>query len=144
MISTVCAAGPRHPRAVNREETHSLNGGIFIPMTSFQIGVHQVYEVFGQLRGDLLLGSVGEVKTDMSLQHFAHQRVDAAAHRRQQHQLAAAIFVGRQRALHRVQLPAHFSQPLQQFELFALLMGHSWPPAVDSTYPRYGINPEGV
>src|SRR5271166_1550161 len=47
-------------------------------LTLLQIGAHQVDQVFGQLGGDLLFGSVGEMEPDMILEHFSHKAVDAA------------------------------------------------------------------
>ena len=58
--------------------------------------------------------------------------------------VAAAILVGGQRALYRIELTAHFSQSLQQLYLFAILIGHGAPPWLDYTHRGYSINPEGV
>ena len=110
---------------------------------SFQIGAHQVDQVFGQFWGNLLLGAVHQVKPDMRLQHLAHQAINPAPHRRQQHQLAAAIFIGRQSTLDCIQLSAHLAYALQQLQFLALVLGHRISP-LDNTNPGYGINPVGV
>ncbi len=64
---------------------------------SLQICAHQVDQVLGQLRSNLLLGPVHKVEPDVILQNLPHQPVHPAAHRGQQHQLIAAIFVHSQR-----------------------------------------------
>ena len=47
-----------------------------------------------KLGGNLLLGAIGQVETNMRFEHLAHQGVDAAADRSQQHELVAAVAVG--------------------------------------------------
>src|SRR5450631_3445719 len=104
-------------------------------MTSFQICVHEVDEIFCQFGRDLLLGPVSKVETDMSFEDFAHQRVHSATYSGKQHELSATVFIGSQRTLHCVELAAHFSQSLQQLKLFPVLMGHGPPPVLDNTHP---------
>jgi hypothetical protein len=106
--------------------------------------VDQVDEVFGQLWRNLFLRSIGKVKTDMCFQNLAHKRVDAAADGCQQHELAATILIGCERALNGVELAANFSYPLQQFQFFPVLVGHGRLAFLDNTHLGYGINPVGV
>lgn len=113
-------------------------------MGSLQICVHQVDEVLGKLGGNLFLGTVSEVKTDMGFEDLAHEGVDAAADSGKQHELAAAIFIGGERTLDGVELTADFSESLQQLQLLAFLMGHGLPPCFDYTNRGYSINPAGV
>jgi hypothetical protein len=108
-------------------------------MQLLEIRAHQVDQVFGQLRSNLFLGSIHKMETNVGLQHLGHQAVDAAPHRRQQHQLAAAILICHQRALDCVQLTAQLLQSLLQFNLLPLLVRQCAPPWLDNTHPRYGI-----
>jgi hypothetical protein len=109
----------------------------------FQIGANEVDEVFGEFRGDLLLDAVDEVKSDVGFENLGHEAVDAAADGREQHELASAIIVGRQRALDGVQLATQFAYALRELDGFAFVMGHEVIP-LDNTYPGYGIYGVGV
>ena len=82
-------------------------------MDLLQIGAHQVDEVLAKLGRDLLFGPVLEVETDVVFEDLAHQSVDTAAHRGEQHELPAAVFIGRKGTLNGVELAAQFAQPLQ-------------------------------
>ena len=52
--------------------------------------------------------------------------------------------VGGQGTLHRIQLPAQFPQPLQQLQLFPLIMRHRPSPSLDYTHLGYSMYPVGV
>jgi len=117
----------------------------------FEVGAHKVDQVLGQLWGNLLLGSVDQMEADVRLQHFGHQAVDASTNRGQQHQLISAILIARERALHGIELAAHFSHTLQQLGFFAILMRLGFFPilmlhesSLDNTHRGYGINQMGV
>jgi hypothetical protein len=105
---------------------------------SFQVGVHQVNQVFGKFGGDTLLGPVGKMEPDMIFQHFAHQAVDAAAHGSQQHKLVATVLIGQQCPLHGVQLAAQLAHPLHHFDFFSFVFRHGTPPEAN-TLPPYGF-----
>ena len=94
---------------------------------SLEVSPNQVDEIFGQFGRDLLPGAVGEVKTDMRLEDFAHERIDAATHRGEEHQLVSAIGVGGEGALNGVELAAQLANPLHHFDGFALVVGHGTP-----------------
>jgi len=105
--------------------------------------MNQVNQILSELGCNLLFGAVDQMKTDVSLEDFAHKAVHTAAHRGEQHQLAAAVLAGSQGTLDGIELPSHFSKALKEFELFAIDVGHSRY-LLDNTYPGYSINPVGV
>ena len=80
----------------------------------------------------------------MGLEDFAHEGVDAAADGSEQHELAAAIFVGGERSLDGIELAADFAEPLQQLEFLAILMGPGFDSSLAYTHGGYSINPVGV
>lgn len=104
----------------------------------FQVSADEIDKVLGEFGGDLLLGAVDEVKTDVVFEHLGHEAVDAAANRGQQHQLVAAVGVALQRALDGVQLPAHLADSLEELHLFTFVVGHRHL-LLDNTHPGYGI-----
>ncbi len=110
---------------------------------SFQIGTHQVDQVLGQLRRNLLLGAGHEMEADVGLQHLAHQSVHPASDRRQQHQLPAAVVIRRHQPFNGIQLAPQSAHSLQQFHLFPLVNAHELP-LFDNTHPRYSIYRVGV
>jgi hypothetical protein len=106
--------------------------------------MHQVDQIFGQLRRNLLFNAVREVEADVCFEHLRHKAVDATTHRGKLHQLTAAVLIGCQRALDRVELAAELFQPLHELEFFAFLMGHGAAPLIADTHPGYSINQRGV
>lgn len=94
------------------------------PIFSLEIGVDEIDEVFGELGGDLFFGAVHEVKADVGFEDFAHEGVDAAADGGEEHELPAAFFVGCEGALDGVELSADLAEALEEFEFFAVGLGH--------------------
>ncbi len=109
-----------------------------------QVRPYQVDQVFGQFGSNLLLGPIHQVKADVRLQNLGHQAVHPTAHRRQQHQLIAAVHIARKRALHRVQLAAYLLHALQQLYLLPLALRHDAAPWWKYTHLGYSINQAGV
>jgi len=116
----------------------------FLRMVSFQVCAHQIDQVLGKLRGNLLFRAVDKMEADMCLKHLGHQRIHASAHGCQQHQLPAAIFIGVDEPLDRIQLPAQAADPLQQFQLLSFVQRHGVSSWLDNTHPRYSMNGVGV
>jgi hypothetical protein len=104
----------------------------------------KVNQILGQLGSDLLLGSVGQMKADMSFEHLTHEAVDAAADGSQQHELAATILIGSERALDGIELAAYFAKALEELEFLAIHGRHFGVLPLDNTNPGYSIYPVGV
>ena len=102
---------------------------------SLQIRMQQVDQVFGQLRRNLLFGAGHQMETDVILQHFAHQSIDSAPNRRQQHELSAAIFIEPKGFLYRIQLAAQFANTLQQLHSLPVMVRHLLPPMLTIPTP---------
>jgi hypothetical protein len=109
-------------------------------LASLQICVHEIDQILSELGRNLFLRAISQVEANVRLKHFAHQAVDPAAHRRQQHQLVTAIVAGGKRALDRFELAAYFFYALQKLYLFPFLVGHFAIPPLDNTIPGYRIN----
>jgi hypothetical protein len=90
----------------------------------FEVRAHQIDEIFGQLGSNPLLRSVGQVKPYMRLHDFAHKAIDAAPHSGEQHQLTTAVFVCRDQALDRIELPTQSAHTLHQLQLVSLMQCH--------------------
>jgi hypothetical protein len=110
----------------------------------FEVGADEVDQIFRQLRSDLFLGAVGEMKADVRFKHLAHEAVDASTNGGKEHQLAAAVFIGGERTLDGVELAAQFAQALKQLHFFPFVVRHGAFLRLDNTHPGYGINPMGV
>jgi len=95
---------------------------------SFQVSAHQIDQIFGQFRGDFFLGAVGEVKTNMGFQILAHEAVYASANGSEEHQLVAAIVLGKEGALDGIELAAEFADALQELQFFPFVVGHGRSP----------------
>ena len=82
----------------------------------------------------------------MGFKDLAHEAVYATADGGEEHELAAAVFVGGEGALNSIELTAEFAEALEEFEFFAFVMGHGVGPpfALDDTYLGYGIYLVGV
>src|SRR3984885_7541621 len=106
-------------RQIRKAEAASMRP---FAMKLLEIGANEVDQVFGQFGSNLLLGSVGQMESNVRLEHLGHQAVHASAHRGQQHQLVPAIVVGRQSSLYGIQLTTKFAHALQQLDGFPLLM----------------------
>jgi hypothetical protein len=106
--------------------------------------MNQVNQILGEFGSNLLLGAVGQMKANVSLEYLTHEAVDTAADGSQQHELAAAIFVGVQRALDGIELAADFAKALEEFEFFAIHVRHFSDLLLDNTHPGYSIYPVGV
>jgi len=115
-----------------------------VKMALLQIRPDQVNQILGQLGSDLLFSSVDEMESDVRLQHFGHEAINAAADSGKEHQLPAAIFVGVDKALDGIQLTAQATDALQLLQLLTFVDGHKLSPRLDNTHPGYSINPEGV
>src|ERR1700691_2718969 len=109
-------------------------------MSSLEIRMHQVDEIFSQLRRNLLFGAVCKMEADVCFKHLGHEAVDAATHRGKLHQLTAAVLIGRQGALDCVELAAKLFQALRELEFFAFVVRHGAAPLIADTYPGYSIN----
>src|ERR1700729_3590728 len=97
-------------------------------MSLLEIRMHQVDEIFSQLRRNLLFAAVCEVEADVRFKHLGHEAVDAAADRSKLHQLTATVLIGCQRALHCVELATELFKALHELEFFAILMRHGATP----------------
>src|ERR1700722_4876440 len=113
-------------------------------MSLLEIRMHQVDEIFSQLRRNLLFAAVCEVEADVCFKHLGHEAVDAAADRGKLHQLTAAVLIGCQGALDRVELATKLFQALRELEFFSFLMRHEAAPSIADTYPGYSMNQGGV
>src|ERR1700722_2436796 len=109
-------------------------------MNLLEIRMHKVDEIFSQFRRNLLFCAVREVEANVRFKHLGHEAVDAATDRGKLHQLAAAILIGCQRALDRVELAAKLFQALRELEFFAFLMRHGATPSIADTYLGYSIS----
>lgn len=105
--------------------------------------MHQIDQIFSQLRRNLLFCAVREVEADVCFKHLGHEAVDAAADSSQEHELVTAILLASERALYGVKLAAQFFHALLQLDPFPILMRHG-DTSLDSTHPGYGIYPVGV
>ena len=90
----------------------------------FEVSAHQVDEIFGEFRRNLLLCAIREMKANMGFQHFRHEAIYTAAHSGQQHKLIVALAAGGEGAFNGVELAAQLADPLDHFDRFAFLMGH--------------------
>lgn len=113
---------------------------------SFQVRANQINQIFSQLGGNLLLGAIGKMKSDMRFENFCHQAVDATAYGRKKHQLTATVVIRGQKPLHGIQLAAQAPYSLQKLQLFPLLYGHRSPrltiPTPGIVYTVYGYGQE--
>lgn len=90
----------------------------------FQIGANKVNEIFCKFRSNLLLGAIGEMKSNVRLKDLSHQTVDATANCRKQHQLATAVLVRIDLTLDRLKLSAKTADSLEQFHFFSIMNRH--------------------
>jgi hypothetical protein len=91
---------------------------------SFQIGLYRFDQFFRAARPLGVLGSVDEVKLDVVLDHFGHKAIEPTTRCHDQMKDRRAPLSFLECAPDSLDLATHATDPILQFELFALSVRH--------------------